>query len=209
MGISGTGVALATFGGVLVYAGFTGQSPIAALKAISTGHPAGVAKTSGYVNTEAYPGLDSALAAVGTGTNPGDSAGSILSGAVGTGPLAALASAALTFDMDKYSQPKRWQDGFSDCSSFVGKAFRKIGITPPGASTTTSYLAWSKLKKISFMQAAAGDLVISPTHMAIVFDSRGNAIGQQNPSENVVINTVANVMAGTGAYGYYRYTGTL
>lgn len=208
MAISGTGITLATLGGVLAYAGFTGQNPIAALKAISTGHPGGVAKASSYTNTEVYPGLDQAVAAAGTGTNPGAAAGGVLAGAVGAGPNAWLASGVLAFVDDKYSQAKRWQTGFSDCSSIVGKAFKARGITPPGASTTGNYLLWSKLRKLSSVEIPqAGDLVVSPSHMAVVFDSKGNAIGQQNTRENVVINTVSFVMYGTGAYGYYRYTG--
>jgi hypothetical protein len=41
-GISGLAVALAAAGGILVYAGFKGLSPVGALRDVSTGKPSGV-----------------------------------------------------------------------------------------------------------------------------------------------------------------------
>lgn len=214
MGISGTGVAVATLGGLLVYAGLTGQNPVQALKDISTGKPKGASKSSGYTNTQVYPGLDQAV--TDANLNPAASAGGVLASAVGTGPLPALPTAALSFIMDQYSQAKRNQTGFSDCSSFVGKSFRAIGITPPGGSTTGEYLVWKKLKKIPISEAGAGDLLVNSAHMAIVFNPNGSlgggkyapvAIGQQNTQSDVRIDSFANIMYGTGAYICLRYTG--
>lgn len=177
MAVSGTGVALATAGGVLLYAGLKGQSPLAALKQIVTSGP-------------------SALPA--TGTAPSTSAGT-------TGPAATgLVAACMVNAADKYSQARRWQQGYSDCSSWVGKGFKNLGITPPGASVTGDYLLWGALSKVDASQAQAGDLLVNAAHMAVV-TGPGQAVGQENPSRNVAQGSFADIMAGTGSYLVLRY----
>lgn len=185
-GISGVGVGVASGGALLIYAGLKGTNPLAALRDIASGNPTAILNASGTR----------------TATTEGGSP-AILGGAVGYPPLL---QAVQPFKGDKYSQAKRWQAGFSDCSSFVGKGFKALGITPPGASTTLEYLAWRLLVKIpSDLEAGPGDLLISTSHMAVVID-RGSAVGQQNPSRNVQTDTWKNIMFGSGAYGVYRYT---
>lgn len=177
MPVSGTAVALATAGGVLLYAGLAGKSPLASLREIATSGP-------------------SALPA--TGAAPATSAGT-------TGPAATgLVAACMVNAGDKYSQLKRWQPGFSDCSSWVGKGFKALGIKPPGASTTGDYLLWSALSKVDASQAQAGDLLVNTSHMAVV-TGPGQAVGQENPSRNVAQGTFAQIMAGTGSYLVLRY----
>lgn len=194
MPISGVGVAVATLGGVLVYAGMRGTSPLAALRDMTSG------QTPGAVGTDplAPDPLDSSTWASTIGGAPGG---------VGAGHFAALAQSALVFSHDRYSKARRWENGYSDCSSFVGKAFRQIGITPPGASTTTEYLVWRKLKKISASEVGAGDLLCTLTHMAVAM-SPTTAIGQQNPSRNVVVGPIGDIMYGMGAVTYLRYVGS-
>lgn len=194
MAISGTGVAMATAGGVLVYAGLKHESPLAALREIMSGHPSPVASSSAYQATQS--------------SDAGASAAYVPSGdpAPSGGALPQLVNAAYTFQGDKYSQARRWQNGYSDCSSFVGKAFRAIGITPPGASTTASYLSWGMLTKIPMGSVGAGDLLCNATHVVIAING-STAIGQENPRVNVQVGPISSLMAGTGAYVALRYTG--
>jgi cell wall-associated NlpC family hydrolase len=184
MTVSGTGVALATAGGVLVYAGLKGMNPLDALREIASGHPSGI--------TANAPAAASAT---------GDIAGGLGAAILG-GPLVA---AAMGHASERYSQARRWETGFSDCSSFVGKSFKDIGVTPPGASVTGDYLAWRALVKVPADRAQAGDLLVNAAHMAIV-TAPGMAIGQENPSRNVAQGTFAQIMAGTGAYLVLRYS---
>src|SRR5688572_4117385 len=114
-GISGVGLAIATFGGLLVYAGFKGTNPVEALRDIASGTPSGI--------TPRNDGLQAAASSY----RPGGA----VSGTSGAGAGNALVDAARTYASDRYSQARRWQEGYSDCSSFVGKALKIIGITPP------------------------------------------------------------------------------
>jgi cell wall-associated NlpC family hydrolase len=185
MAVSGIGVALATAGGVLVYAALKGESPLDALREIASGHPSAVA-----ANVPA--------AAAGTG----DIAGALGATVLGFGTP--LVAAAMGHATERYSQGRRWEPGFSDCSSFVGKSLKDIGIAPPGASVTGDYLAWRALVKVPAANAVAGDLLVNSAHMAIV-TGPGTAVGQQNPSRNVAQGPFSSIMAGTGAYLCLRY----
>lgn len=185
MPVSGIGVALATAGGVLVYAALKGENPLDALREIASGHPSGVVANA--------PAAAASLGGI---------AGAL--GATVTGFGTALVAAAMTHANERYSQARRWQDGYSDCSSFVGKSLKDIGIAPPGASVTGDYLAWGALVKVGADHAVAGDLLVNGAHMAIV-TGPGTAIGQENPSRNVAQGTFSQIMAGTGAYLVLRY----
>lgn len=187
-GISGVGVAMATGGALLAYAGFRGVNPLRALKDWTSGNP---------------PAIESRTAGLKAGSSVWDAASSLGQTSLGIAN-SALVRAAYTFVGDKYSQAKRWQNGYSDCSSFVGKAYRLIGVAPPGSSTTWDYLASSGWKKIPRSQATAGDLAVNTSHMAI-FISNEQGIGQQNPRRNVSVDSMTNLMAGTGSYTCLRY----
>lgn len=190
-GISGVGLAAATGGALLAYAGFLGVNPLQALKNVASGRPPAVeSRTAG-------------LTVAKTGARAGEEDSSR---GQSRGMSNALVRAAVSFEGDKYSQARRWQTGFSDCSSFVGKALKKIGVKPPGASTTTSYLLSREWKKIPRSQATTGDIAVSPSHMAI-FRSADTGIGQQNPRRNVQTGPIDDLMAGTGSYTVLRYAG--
>lgn len=187
-GISGVGVAVASGGALLIYAGLRGVNPLDALRAVASGNPDAILNANG----------GRAL------TNSGGD--SVLGGAVGYPPLL---QAVQPFKGDTYSQARRWDPGFSDCSSFVGKGFKSLGIKPPGMSTTGEYLVWRMLQKLpDEMLSGPGDLLISTSHMAVVVTggSGGTAIGQQRPGVNVRTGTYKDIMAGSGAYGVYRYS---
>lgn len=175
-------------GALLIYAGLKGVNPLSALRDIASGSPSAIPNAPGSRG--------------GTTVQLGGGDGMILGGAVGYPPLL---QAVQAFKGDHYSQAKRWQPGFSDCSSFVGKGFKALGVTPPGASTTLEYLTWRMLWKIPTpLEAGPGDLLISTSHMAVVID-RTSAVGQQNPTSNVRTGAWKDIMFATGGYGIYRY----
>lgn len=199
-GISGVAVALATAGGVLLYAGFQGKTPIEALKDITSGKTAELAPSSvSFVNDPTQIGLGAAGG--GGGVIAADWAGGSGSSAFGS----RLVAAAMTHRNERYSQAKRWEPGYSDCSSFVGKSLKDIGITPPGGSNTFAYLGWSKLRTVPKDQIQAGDILCSSAHMAIAMGD-GRAIGQQNGRQNVRIDSVSNLMWGQ-SWTPRRYVG--
>lgn len=183
-GISGVAVALAAGGGVLAYAGFRGIGVAAALREISS--------KSGPVGLK-DSGLDLSGDVVASTPVAGkitDMATSAVGGIV--------ASAAQKYAGDAYSQLKRRDPGFSDCSSFVYKILRDVGLPPTVAwSNTSNYHVDPKLKTVPLAQAQPGDLALSAGHVVILTGSGGAnapAIGQQNTRENVRSGTVASLM---------------
>ena len=202
MAISGVGVALATAGAVAVYAGIKGESPLVALRDIASGRPPALSTVSAApagqvgaaVGSAAASGLAAAVAARG----------------VGAGSLSGLPGVLSSqFGADRYSQARRWDPGFSDCSSFVGKGLKVLGIAPPGASVTGDYLVWSALGKIDRSQVGPGDLLVATSHMAVAIDVN-TAIGQQNPRRNVRVGPIeSDIMFGTGGFVCLRYLGTV
>lgn len=193
---TGTVLLVAT-GGVLIYAGFTNRNPLAALRDIASGTPTPVRN---------QPGVDPSSFTSTSGVNGmggGIYTASYADVAPGSG-IAALPRAAEQFASDVYSQANRWAPGYSDCSSFVGKALKVIGVKPPAGSTTGSYLASSDWKKIPEASVQAGDLAINFNHVVICYGG-GYAIGQQNPRVNVQRGRVGDLMSGTGTFLYLRY----
>jgi cell wall-associated NlpC family hydrolase len=188
-GISGTGVAVATLGGLLVYAGMRGLNPIAALQAVASGKPAAP-----------------------TGTPIDLGAGSGTSSTAGVGPFGgtttgnAVVAAAQKYVGDKYSQAKRTVAGYSDCSSFVDKAMLDAGIAPPYDrwANSAGYRMTVTWRTIPESQVLPGDVAVSSHHIVLVTGQGGSsAIGQQNPTVNVRTGTVANLMTGQ-SYIYRR-----
>lgn len=182
---------------LLIYAGFQGVDPLTALRDVATGKPKGLADRAA-MHEALYEGLGSS----GGGTGGGITQASL--GAV-SGPHPEIVQAAGQYAQDVYSQGRRWQAGYSDCSSFVGKALKACGIAPPGASTTSSYLAWRKAKPISRAQIGAGDFLVSSGHMAIAINN-ATAIGQQRKGVNVQVGPISQVMWGQ-SWVALRYTG--
>lgn len=174
--ISGIAIAVATIGGLVAYAGFQGKSPTEILKDLSSGKAPGVSKV-GYQGPTGV-GTTGIVGASYTG-------GSALVGALGK------------YQSDKYSQAKRAQSGYSDCSSFVGKGLKDIGVKVPGGlPITTFYMVWTGLTTINKADIQAGDLLCATGHMAVAIGG-GQAVGQQNSHDNVRVDTIQNIMYGT------------
>lgn len=196
-GVPGIAVGMVGAAALLVYAGFQGTDPLTALKDVATGKPKGLANRAS-MHQSLYEGL-------GSGSGSDGITQASLSGVAVSGPHPEFVTAAGHYANDVYSRPKRWQTGYSDCSSFVGKALKDCGVKPPGASTTTSYLAWRQAKPVSRGQIGAGDFLVSSGHMAIAINNT-MAIGQQNASRNVQVGPISQVMWGQ-SWVALRYTG--
>ena len=187
-GISGVAVAVATGGALLVYAGFADTNPLQALRAVSGGKPAPVSK-------------EPPVPAQKSGWSGGNSA--VPRG----GAHPEFVQAAFRRGNEIYSQAKRWADGYSDCSSFIGKSLKDNGITPPGTSVTMSYRSWSALTTISRAEMGAGDLLCGSGHVAFAINNV-MAIGQQRSGVNVKVDTIENIMFGQSGWVPRRYTGS-
>jgi hypothetical protein len=178
-GISGLAVALAAAGGVLVYAGFKGMSPVGALRDVSGGHPTGVTNKStdlGGFNAD------------------GATAGSVADSVARTVNVLA---AAQPYMGDKYSQARRTQSGYSDCSSFCDKILTRMGISPPTKwASTANFRISGNWVNVTLADTQPGDIAINSHHMVMITQPGGtSAIGQQNPRVNVRTGTVKDLMS--------------
>lgn len=188
-GVSGTAVAVVTAGAVLAYAGLRGVTPLQALRDISSGKP---------------PAVTSVPTAL---VDSGDTSSENVSGSVVSGSRSAVVAGAESFSGDTYSQAKRRQTGFSDCSSFVDKALKAAGIQPPTDpwATTGMYRLSSQWKTIPAAQAQPGDIAVSLGHMVLVTGSGGSsAIGQQRTGENVRTGPVSSLFSTSYVYRTYK-----
>lgn len=191
-GISGAAVGVATLGAVLVYAGFRGESPLQALRNISSGKPPGVISNPAVLPVEA------------TGGNRGGVTEGQATAPTNNAVRNAVVSASQKYRGDIYSQARRTQSGYSDCSSFVDKALKDAGITPPGGSWATTSEFALRWPVISAAQAQPGDIAVAGgVHMVLITGYGGSsAIGQQRPGRNVQTGTVTELMSGVGSYSY-------
>lgn len=186
-GISGTAVAVATFGAVLVYAGFRGVSPLQALRDATGGTPPPVkGKPTTPITTS--PPSASGL------TDP---------------RRAAVVAASNKYVKDQYSQLQRRQVGYSDCSSFVDKCLRDAGIQPPGDpwANTANYRASGDWPTVEASAVDVGDIAISISHMVLITAKGGvSGIGQQRPFVNVKTGDMRTLF-GTQVYVFKTYRG--
>jgi hypothetical protein len=176
-GISGLSLAFATAGGILVYAGFKGVNPLTALREVSLGKPTGVdSRTTDLGTTLDLEGAKGLKRADGS---------------------AGVTAAAQKYVGDKYSQAKRTQVGWSDCSSFCDKILTDIGVPPPVKwASTANYRISPYWKTIPLSETMPGDIAVNGHHMVMITAPGGTAaIGQQNPRVNVRTGTVASLMS--------------
>lgn len=182
-GISGKAIALATAGGVLVYAGLRGESPLDSLRGILTGSPSPIPEGKPVT-------LD-----FGGGTFGGDR----------TAPAAsAVAGRAADIALQQVGKPYRWgasgPDRF-DCSGLISYAYNHAGA-PFGRMTSAGMAVSPKFRKISRSQVAAGDVLYKPGHVALATGSNSLV---EAPRTGIPVRTRA---IGGGWTMYLRYVGT-
>lgn len=188
-GISGLAVFVSTAGAVFAYAGFRGVSPLQALREIAGGKPAPVVGKPAQIVASGGGG--------GTASGLGDSRRST------------VVAAAQKYAGDHYSQAKRTQAGYSDCSSFVDKALRDAGIKPPSTqwANTALYRLSPEWRTIPANEAQPGDIAISAAHMVLITAAGGTSgIGQQNTRDNVKTGSMATLF-GSQSYVFKTWTG--
>jgi len=185
-GISGKALGLATAGGILVYAGLRGESPLESLRSVLTGSPAPIPE-----------GKPVTLDVPGTGVS--EPSGS------GVGPFPQLLSAATRY----LGRPYRWAGTFvggggGDCSGLVVRAFADNGITGI-PRTSLGQRSWSRVKQVSASETGAGDLVWWPGHIGIVV----NASRMINSPRTGLTVRYASITSRDGkAPTYLRYLGS-
>lgn len=211
--ISSLHLAIAAGGGVLLYAALRGVSPATALKDIASGSPPSVSTEGRTITGTAAGAIAGSLItdAAGQLDIPGGSGSTPWKGVYRLSSVpkqfqkpTVFVAALQTHSGEKYSQAKRWQRGFSDCSSLVGKALLEIGVEPPGSSVTGDYLASGQWVKVGAPRL--GDIAVNSRHMA-VFTSATAGIGQQNSRRNVERGPMSSLMANTGDWEIRRYRG--
>lgn len=164
-GVSGTAVALAAAGALLLYDGIHGVSIPAALRSLVT---------------------------AGTLPAPPPAAAGGSAGAVGTGANASIAQYALQFNG---RVPYKWGGADPtgwDCSGFATYVLVHTGHTnlPSNYHTVCmQFYGWSGAVKVSTPEA--GDLVVWPTHMGIAINST-QMISALNPSRGTVVTTFSD-----------------
>lgn len=193
--VSGTALGVISVGGLLIYAGFMGVNPIQALALVASGHP---------TSPTSKPADIAADVTERESTEPEATGGENVSGLRG-----AVVSASGKYVNDKYSQAKRTQAGWSDCSSFVDKCLKDAGIAPPQSpwASTANYRASGAWKNIAKSAAQPGDIAISSHHMILITQGGGNfGIGQETEGVNVKTGTPAQLF-GKQTYVFKTWTG--
>jgi len=183
-GISGVGVAAATAGALLMYAGIRDVPVLTALREVTGGRlPEGNRVREG----EPSPSATAARAVLDRAGSSGASGGVVQIGA-GSGGLPRLAAAALRYKGRPYGWGAVGPDRF-DCSGLVFRAFADIGINAP--RTTYTQQPWRALTAISPADAGAGDLVFWPGHVAIVV-APGTVVHAPRPGRVVEVVPVGS-----------------
>lgn len=201
--ISSLHLAVAAGGGVLLYAALRGVSPVQALKDITSGAPPAVS-TEGKTITKSDGSVDPDYVPGGFGSTDWKGVYRKARTPTSLQRPSTLLAAANTHASEAYSEGQRWAKGHSDCASFVGKSLLDIGISPPGGSITTDYLASGDWVKVS--SPRGGDIAVNAHHMVLCTDG-AHGIGQQNSRRNVRRDTLDNLMANTGSWEIRRYRG--
>lgn len=198
-GISGVGVAAASAGALLMYAGIRDVSVLDALRQVTSG-----SLPEGNRATQGTPGASTsaARAVLEGGSSAGGITGATPAVAAGGG-LTQLAQAALRYRGVPYKWGGTTPAGL-DCSGLVQLAFHDIGIAAP--RTTYQQQPWKALVTIPAASAAAGDLVFWPGHVAIVV-APGTVVHAPRPGKVVEVVPVGSAGPRGQTATFKRYRG--
>ncbi len=89
-----------------------------------------------------------------------------------------------------YSQARRNQQGYSDCSSLVDRAYKAAGCVSPGNTTADMYPKATEIGDRSSLRA--GDAIIYPGHVMICKDNGCNQIIHASSGKGYVLTTNAD-----------------
>lgn len=116
--------------------------------------------------------------------------------AAGTGGQA-VADLAMTKIGCQYSQDKRYQEGYYDCSSLVQRLYKEVGIDLPATAATQGEYCYKNAMIINKKDLKPGDLIFysyekngefrNISHVA-VYVGDGKMVHAANPSRGVVID---------------------
>lgn len=109
----------------------------------------------------------------------------------------AVAELAMTKIGCRYSQDKRYQEGYYDCSSLVQRLYKEAGITLPATAATQGKYCYDNAMIINEKQLKPGDLIFysyeengefrNISHVAI-YVGDGKMVHAANPSRGVVLD---------------------
>jgi peptidoglycan DL-endopeptidase CwlO len=191
MAIKGTDVAIAGVGGLFVYAGIRGYSPLKATQNLIQGQPANAGQS---------------VALLGGAGGSSKSANGVTIKAIG-----AIAQDAMKYEGTPYTwagkpgtQPMVKGIGPHDCSSLVTWVLcHDLGFTGPGGTPagwngldhgpdTTEYIAWSGAETIGHHAglAESGDICVWQTHMGICVGN-GMYLSAHDPAEGTSVKPIS------------------
>lgn len=118
--------------------------------------------------------------------------------AAGTGGQA-VADLAMTKIGCRYSQDKRYQEGYYDCSSLVQRLYKEVGIELPATAATQGEYCYKYAMIINKKDLKPGDLIFysyeengefrNISHVAI-YVGDGKMVHAANPSRGVVLDSL-------------------
>jgi cell wall-associated NlpC family hydrolase len=177
-GVSGLAVGVAAAGGLLLYSGIRGLSPIDVLRGIVRGQlpEASAGKSFGEIAGEVAGQLAQAQAQQGIGEAGDGTPGTVrpVSSSSSTSMGEQAAAAAAKYLGIPYRFGGATPAGGFDCSGLVTYVLHHdLGLSLPSNSHTLSgqFYTWSGARTIARSQCAAGDLVCWPGHVAIATDN--------------------------------------
>lgn len=199
MSISLGSVALATGGGVLLWAGLSGGTPLDIVKGLAGGTkppPIDVGSPTQILG-KLFTSLAGSIGGSVVGAVTGASDVTTTSPA---GPLnTKIVAAATRYDGVPYrwggATPSGW-----DCSGMTTYVLHHdVGLNLPSNAHTTSqvFYVWSGAATIPRSQCQAGDLVCWPSHIAIA-TGPDTCIGAENPSRGTVTGPISQMGPGGG-----------
>lgn len=223
MAISGVGLTLVTGGGLLLWSGLAGVTPLELVKSLAQGKQAPpvhvgspgqvirdilvapIAQLSSGVGQSFGSVLGNTLrqllpAAGGWLSTISDNSGAGAPNLSSASPMGARIAAAAASHL---GVPYRWggasPDGW-DCSGMVTWVLHHdVGLELPDNSHTVSqsFLTWSGATTVPTDQMQPGDLVCWITHIAIV-TGPGRAIGAENPRVGTIEGPIGQLGPGGG-----------
>ena len=108
-----------------------------------------------------------------------------------------VAELAMTKIGCQYSQDKRYQEGYYDCSSLVQRLYKEVGITLPATAAAQGEYCYKNAMIINKKQLKPGDLIFysyeengefrNISHVAI-YVGDGKMVHAANPSRGVVLD---------------------